>query len=431
MLPLASKLFNGNYYAYLKEWEKHDNLNETEHLNLQQNKLHKILKYAIENVPYYKSMEHLDYKNINSFPILTKDVLRKNCEELISKEYDINNLDKNNSSGSSGFQSFTYMSKDHKSYLRALQTHWWQWGGFRPGKKTLQTGISPKRGFTKKLKDTFFRINYLEAFKLNENKIDQNLKEFVGKKNIHLAGYPSALNQIAVQALQKNKNISFSSVITFGDKLFDHYRQNFNKAFNNPTIINTYGCAEGLLMACQVDLPFYYIMSPHVYLEIVDGNGNNVEDGKMGHILITCLTNSAMPLLRYKLGDLGIKLSKENYPQKRRFNYPLLEEVIGRETDVIKTPLGSILTVHSFTGVIEYLEYIKQYKIIQISKSELEIEYTTENHKPLSDRQKDELISKLKELTDFSMRIILKRRNEISPSPSGKPQIIEIKYTKD
>ena len=119
-------------------------------------------------------------------------------------------------------------------------------------------------------------------------------------------------------------------------------------------MIDTYGCAEGLLMAIKADENYYNIMSPHVKLEIVDDNGQPVTDGEMGNVLVTCLTNKALPIIRYKLGDLAIKLPKAEYPISRELNYPLLKKVIGRETDVVKTKNGTTLNVHSFTGVLEY-----------------------------------------------------------------------------
>ncbi|WP_164905225.1 AMP-binding protein [Aequorivita ciconiae] len=393
---------------------------------IQSENLKKILQYASENVPYYRDLNLDKDADLSDFPILTKAILRTKSNQLISDKYHKNQLETNHSSGSSGEQSFTYMSFDHKFYLRALQTHWWMWGGYKPGEFMLQAGISPKRSFPKKLKDLFFRVQYMNAFKLKQDEITEQLKLLEKKDPKHLAGYPSALNEIALLALSNNKIYHFKSLISYGDKLFGHYRKNFENAFQNPTIINTYGCAEGLLMACQADLPYYYIMSPHVFLEVVNENGEPVPDGERGHILVTSLSSFSMPLIRYRLGDLGVLLPKSLYPSHRKFNYPLLQEVTGRETEIIKAPNGNILTVHSFTGILEYVEEIKQFKIIQISKIRLVVEYQTDSGVKLPFKVENEVHDKLLDLVEGTMDITFNLVEKIAASPSGKPQIIEI-----
>lgn len=427
ILPIGSIFFSGNYSKYLKEWEKYDQMSKEELEKIRQERLSEILQYARQKVPYYKSLSLPDNLSLEDFPVLTKTILRSEKENLVSEDFSIEKLENNHSSGSSGVQSVTYMTHPHKAYVRAIQTHWWQWGGFKPGERTLQTGISPNRTFIKKLKDIFFRVIYLNAFSLSENEMFHVLRKLKTRTPKHIIGYPSALNEIAKTALKHNQTTSFSSLISLGDKLFEHYLPNFEKAFQSPIIINTYGCAEGLLIGCTCDLPYYYLMSPHVHIEVVDDNYQPVPDGQRGHILVTCLTNYAMPLIRYKLGDLGILLPKEKYPEKRRFNYPLLQEMTGRETDVIQAPNGNVLIVHSFTGILEYFQEIKQYKVIQTRPDELVIEYITENGERLEENVKQDILQKLSNLTAGSMQISFKPVTEILPSPSGKPQIIEIK----
>lgn len=364
---------------------------------------------------------------LKDFPILTKSILRNHSDNLISREFAKNRLERNYSSGSTGEQSFTYMEHGHKFYLRALQTHWWTWGGYKPGETLLQAGMSLKRGFTKSSKDYFFKVKYMNAFNLKEKDVRAVLLKIKNKNPKHLAGYPSALNEIALTAIKENKVYAFKSLISYGDKLFDTYRNNFKKAFKNPTIINTYGCAEGLLMACTADISYYYIMSPHVFLEVVDDEGNPVNDGQRGNILVTCLTNFAMPLIRYKLGDLGIMLPLKNYPKKRKFQYPLLQEVTGRETEVIKAPNGNILIVHSFTGIIEFYNEIRQFKVIQTAKQTLTIEYITDSGEEISLKIQKEIEEKLLKLVANSMEITFMLVTYMAASPSGKPQIVEIR----
>ena len=80
-----------------------------------------------------------------------------------------------------------------------------------------------------------------------------------------------------------------------GDKLFSSYQEAIKNAFQCK-VYDTYGCNEGFLIASQKDLEYKYIMSPHVYLEILDDDNRPVEDGVMGHVVVTRLDGFSMPL---------------------------------------------------------------------------------------------------------------------------------------
>jgi len=422
-LPIGDTLFNGSYIKNIKEWKRLDAKSELELDQLQNVKLHNILNYAIKNVPFYNNQKSTE---LNTFPILTKSILRDQTNNLVSKKYTISKLNKHHSSGSSGEQSFTYMTKEHTFYLRALQTHWWTWSGFNIGDNLLQFGISQKRGGLKRFKDFFFRTTYIKAFGLSETELIRTLQKVSKKRNLYIAGYPSVINQLAETAIKNSSSVTINGVICFGDKLFSHYKKTIKKGFGNHiSIIDTYGCAEGLLMACKHDLDYYYIMSPHVYIEIVDDNGKPVNDGEMGNVLVTSLTNYAMPLIRYKLGDLAIKLPKESYPEKKLLNYPLLQKVVGRETDIIKTINKITLNVHSFTGVFEYFQEIKQYKIIQNTLESIIIEYIADNKYVVDSTVLNRIKTKLEVLTKSDLKINFKKVDIIKPTNSGKLQIIE------
>ena len=431
LLPLGSLFFSGNYAKHLKSWKAYDQLSSEALEELQQKRLQEILAYAQEHVPYYRNLSNTEIYRLEDLPVLNKKILREQGEHLVSDEFQIDQLDVHHSSGSSGFQSFTRMDKAHTFYLRALQTHWWSWGGYEPGKTLLQAGMTLQRGFTKKVKDILFRVHYMSAFNLTAPAISKAILKVHNRNPKYIAGYPSALNEIAKHALEQDQKTSFMALISYGDKLFDNYAKNFENAFDDPTIINTYGCAEGLLMACTADLPYYYIMSPHVVVEILDDAGNKVPDGTLGNVVVSCLTNKAMPLLRYRLGDLGILLPKDAYPENRRFNYPLLQTLVGRETDVIKTPNGNTLIVHSFTGIIEYIDEIKQFKILQQSATKIDVQYLTDHGGPLAEASLQHLIKKLTELTESTMQFEFHKVDAIAPSPSGKPQIIQINWNKN
>src|SRR5699024_318883 len=125
-------------------------------------------------------------------------------------------------------------------------------GGFKIGDKLLQFGISPKRSLPKKLKDIFFRVQYENAFSLDDTDYYRIYQDLNRKKISYILGYPSAINQLAEFFIKNDYTFPLKSIISLGDKLFPHFEENYRKAFNHPKVIDTYGCAEGIMLACQI-----------------------------------------------------------------------------------------------------------------------------------------------------------------------------------
>lgn len=426
VLPIGDFFNKTSYIKQLRYWRGIDDLSEDELKQLQEKNLKALLNHATEHVSRYNSIElkgENPYKWIESFPILTKDYLRNNEESLLSKKVSKKHLIPYSSSGSSGVQSTVYMNKKEQSIIRGILTHWWEWSTYSIGSPIVQTGITPQRGIVKKLKDLLFKTTYINAFSHSEDDLKKICTQLNNTSTYFLAGYASSLNVIAEYALKNNYKIRCRGVISLGDKLFAHYRKNIEKTFASK-VLDTYGSNEGLMIAAQKDLDYLYILSPHVYVEIVDDYGKPLPDGEMGHILVTRLDGFSMPLIRFKLGDLGIVLPKNKYPKDRAFNYPLLEKIVGRETDVITTTNGKKLVVHSFTGIFEYVPEIKQFKVIQKDRNGILIVYIKDIGFSKAVLQK--ITKELQQyIQDDTFQIEYEEVEEILPTKSGKPQIIE------
>jgi phenylacetate-CoA ligase len=423
ILPIGETVLGIAYTKYIKQLRKIITQSEQEIIDFQKLKLNEVLQNASASSPHYQNLNiEIDsteiLQSLKKFPVLEKSVLREQIDNLIT--VDKQKLIKNSTSGSTGVQTNVYVTKDEQSQYRAAQTIWWQWAGFKIGEPILQTGLATGRSIEKRLKDFFFKTYYLFAFGLTKENVTEAFI-WSKKKKPFLGGYASSLYVLSQLAEENNVSIKFKSAISWGDKLFDHYKKNIEKVFDCK-IYETYGAGEGLMIASQKDLDFMYIMSPCVYVEILDDAGNDVADGEMGHVVVTSLIHKAMPLIRYKLGDLAIKLPRSEYPSHRELQLPILEKVVGRETDIVRTPSGKRLIVHSFTGVFEYFPSVKQFCVIQSNLSGIVIEYIRGVDFEISvlDIIQNELLKFIAE--DFLIEF--KEVVNILPTKSGKPQII-------
>lgn len=424
LLPLFGFLINERFIFELRSLRKIIRLSEQEILDLQKKKLMKVLVNAVENVKYYNKVSinkaNDAFDNLKKFPILKKEQINLNQKHLISKEFKTDKLITHKSSGSTGEQTTVFVTKREQSISRATQILWWECAGYKIGQPILQTGINPKRSLIKNLKDFFFRTYYINAFNHNDKELRKSLM-WAKNKNAFFAGYASSLFVYSKFSEKNNLNVEFSGIVSFGDKLFNHYKESIKKNFKS-NIYETYGSAEMLMMGFQMDLDYMYEMSSNVYIEILDDYGNELPDGKLGNIVVTNLNSFAMPLIRYRIGDIGIKLPKNKYPNARKLKLPLIQKIIGRDTDIVKTYSGKKLVVHSFTGIFEHIPQIKQFCIIQKNLHGIDIKIIPGkgfNRKILSSI---EVLIKKETEDDFMIKFILVKN--ITPTKSGKPQII-------
>ncbi len=99
------------------------------------------------------------------------------------------------------------------------------------------------------------------------------------------------------------------------------------------------------------------------YLEILDDQGKRLPDGKEGNIVVTCLMNYAMPLVRYSIQDRGYLLPKDKIPQG--MTCQVLGEVTGRSLDSFRRRDGTIVTPNYFTKLLYYRDWIDRFQVVQ------------------------------------------------------------------
>jgi phenylacetate-CoA ligase len=116
-------------------------------------------------------------------------------------------------------------------------------------------------------------------------------------------------------------------------------------------------------------------MEQNVFVEILDQEGNTLENGKEGDIYITSLNNYAMPFIRYAIGDRGILLDNTcNCKRRGR----IIKLTTGRSSEMAETKNGERVSGYVFTRTVHIInqiidDCIKQYQVIQKSYDEFVI----------------------------------------------------------
>jgi phenylacetate-CoA ligase len=181
-------------------------------------------------------------------------------------------------------------------------------------------------------------------------------------------GYPSSIYLLADYCLRNNiQELSFKAVFCTAEVLLPKYRQVIESVFNCK-VYNQYGSYDGGVQAleCEEHCGFH-ISAEKVIVEIVDDEGNIVENGKTGRIIVTDLHNYAMPFIRYEVGDIGA-LSNKACPCGR--DLPLLQSLQGRTSDIIKLSNGVTLAGPAVTLIFKDCN-VKQYQLVQTDHNKL------------------------------------------------------------
>ena len=111
-------------------------------------------------------------------------------------------------------------------------------------------------------------------------------------------------------------------------------------------VTNRYGCEEVSLIAGECEHHRgLHVNADGLYAEVL-ANGRPAQPGEAGAVVVTDLVNRAMPILRYKIGDVAA-WSPSRCPCGR--GLPVLERLDGRESDYITTAAGELISGISLT----------------------------------------------------------------------------------
>ena len=123
-----------------------------------------------------------------------------------------------------------------------------------------------------------------------------------------------------------------------------------------------------------------HIPSDLIIVELLDEENNPVEDGREGEVTITTLGVEGMPLLRFKTGDICIRISE---PCGCGRHTARLSSVIGRKGQMIKFK-GTTLYPPALFDILENIPQVENYLVEvftnNLGTDQIQIKIGSENH---------------------------------------------------
>lgn len=160
-------------------------------------------------------------------------------------------------------------------------------------------------------------------------------------------------------------------------------------------VFTHYGMSEmgyGGGIECQA-LNGYHMREGDLYFEIIDPDtGMAVENGEYGEVVFTTLTRHAMPLIRYRTGDMA---SLSPVPCECGTFLKTMKRVLGRMDNRVNLCNKKYISLWELDEIILIYEEVMDYKAYMVNEDVLIIEIVTDNGK-LYDRVKDEVEQNIK-----------------------------------
>jgi len=343
---------------------------------LQRYKLRKLLRVARTHCAYYRDL--LDDRGIDvdvddpfealaALPLLDKATVREHLGAMTNHRVPGGPI-RFNTGGSTGEPLVFYVDRRRIACDKAARMLTHQWFAAEPGEREVYLWGAPlelrAQDRLKAWRDRITNELLLDAFNLSPSTMRDYLERIAAYDPISIFGYPSSLATLAAYAESIRRPYpgkSLRVVFTTGEWLAPHDRRALRRYFGVP-IANGYGSRDGGFIAHECPDGGMHILEQHVLLEIVDDAGRPAPAGATGEIVITHLDAWAMPLLRYRTGDLGRLLPQ---PCTCGRTLALLGVVAGRRTDHLVAADGSLQHALSAIYVIRELATVHQFQIHQ------------------------------------------------------------------
>jgi len=348
--------------------------------------LKKILRHCNDNVPYYQKLfaEYGFNPNIQSFkdldilPMLTKDIINDNFDDLISKNYNGKKI-LFKTSGSTGSRLKFYgedsMYKKEAAYiLHSFKSH--------DGDLYDRWSIWIRRHSPKDMNDLVVRDYelkriYISPFHLNDNTILFYCDLINQSGSSTIVTYPSTAYWLSCLLEKHNLKLpNIKSIHGASEKCLDSWGDKIKSVFGFNLKMH-YGQVEKVSFMYQSnESEFYHNDLTYSYTEFDESNT----------IVGTSFMNYVMPFIRYRTNDVVTLNQNVSFDNPRPL---IVSKIDGRVDDMVVSESGSRIPSVNFYTVMSKREDISMFQLYQ--KSDKSLYFKIVINKDFKDSSLDEL----------------------------------------
>lgn len=380
-----------------------------------------ILHRAATRVPYYRDHwqerrrkgDRASWEILENWPLLEKNTVRLNPQAFLADDCEPRRMFKEQTSGTTGTPLKIWRSRATLSTLHAIvDARTRGWDNLPDKARWARLGgqlVTP----VKRRRPPFWVWNaamhqlYLSAYHLAPDLIPHYLDALVRYRIVYLAGYPSAIQALAHEAVRLGRrDLQMAVVHTNAEPVLPEQRAIIAEAFQCPTR-ESYGMAESV--AAGSECPAGRL---HQWPEF-----GHVEIQPDGEFVCTGLLNPDMPLIRYRVGDRG-QPAVDTSPCACGRSLPAMGPIEGRISDVLLTPDGRQAVR---MGAVFFDLPVRQSQIVQEQLSVVRVRvapddtFTKRHERIIAERVRERM---------GPVQVIIERVTEVPRTSSGKLQAI-------
>jgi phenylacetate-CoA ligase len=334
-------------------------------------RLRRHLSWAYREVPYYTRLldaHGLTPARVTSpadfarIPCLTKADLQTHFAALSSRT-PLPGVLRVATGGSTGAPVTVLVDRERTAFTDAARLRAHRWWRADVGVPEVVLWGSPhelgKQDLVRTVRDRLLNSTLLSAFDLGEPALARYAAEIRRRRPLKLFGYASALYRLA-QYLERagwQAEAGWPRVIfTTAEPLYDFQRALIQRVFGCP-VANEYGCREGGLVANECPDGGLHVPAEGILVEVDAPAGS-----RRGEIVLTNFESWAMPIIRYRTGDIG---ELDDTPCRCGRGLPRLGRVDGRSTDMLVSASGKVMHALAVIYPLRETPGIREFQVVQ------------------------------------------------------------------
>jgi len=359
-----------------------------------------------------------DIKDIRKIPLTSKQNIQENYSQMIPVGIDTSKLSSSFTSGSTGIPLKIIYDHSHFNHNKAITRYC-----------LFECGVKPSDNFVTvwgRAQSITKNREYMWLFSgIRETVVPLFPQEKLIKILQHLnpdvlSTFPSVLSGLANYSVS---GINPKLIFTQGELVTQHCRDIVRKKFNLE-MFDTYGSVEFECLAFECnEHSGLHIIHDSAYIEFVDEQREQVSPGEPGEIIVSGLYNYAMPLIRYRIGDVATPTDEKCSCGR---SWPLMKNFQGRMNEFLILPSGRRISwLHFYHHYYKELEKnvaaISQYQIIQDQKNRIIFKVVKGKDFDFNvlERIKNNLVTYFKEQGE-NMEVVMDIVEEIEKERTGK-----------
>tara|TARA_R110002073_G_scaffold74100_2_gene181057 strand:+ start:47921 stop:49279 length:1359 start_codon:yes stop_codon:yes gene_type:complete len=434
-LPALDATKGSPFGRVIAEAQRNATLNPTELDALQAKKLQEISRHAILHSAHYgKLAEGLGISAIESveqlreFPCLTKMELVEGVDAVCTNQPK-GKIFPATTSGSTGIALRFFFDSHQWAWGEACQWRGRGWWGLERGAKMVvlwsrpvdRSGMSSLRAAAKYRLRNSLQFDTFTEF--NADRMDEVVSAIQTFKPEIIYGYGSSIGAVATHMLATSRRLTPSEsprIVEFtADTMYEQEVRASSQAFGAP-VLSAYGASEVPGVSQQCWAGNMHISVDNAVVEFLGEDGEPVAPGEVGELVLTTLNNFAMPLLRYRVGDMG---SLKEGSCRCGSHLPMMNLTIGKAVDLITTSAKSNVSAHVFDYINIFLmnndaRGIRQFAVEQTAPDRFILKTVHEEGDP--QRACELFIEKMQEKLGPGLTVSTEVVDDIPLSPSGK-----------